>query len=103
MYSSTYRDLVEGTSTDAFLEIVCKTSVSPPTKVMWMCDGELVNINGIDFEQYQIVRDRRNIYYDNILLVKNTTYAAGRHNYTCIIKNSQGNSATAITTNIPGM
>ena len=70
---------------------------------MWMCDGELVNINGTDFEQYQIVRDRRNIYYDNILVVKNTTYAAGRHNYTCIIKNSQGNSATAITTNIPGM
>ena len=68
-----------------------------------MCDGESVNTEGAEFEQYQVVTDRYNIRYDNILVVKNATCAAGRHNYTCIIKNSEGNTTENIFTNITGI
>ena len=103
VYSSTYKDVVENATTNALLEVICKTSVSPPTKVMWMCDGESVDTEGTEFEQYKVVTDRYNVRYDNILTVKNATYAAGRHHYTCIIKNSQGNTTESITTNISGI
>ena len=100
MYSSTYRDLVEDMTTHALLEVIYKTPISPPTKIMWMCDEELVNTDGTDFVQYQIVTNQQRVYCDNILVVMNIKYALGRHDYTCIITNSQGNTTATITTSI---
>ena len=70
---------------------------------MWTCDGEVVNPKDTDFEQYQVVTNRPSVYYDNILVVKNATYAAGRHEYNCNIKNSQGNTTENVTTDITGI
>ena len=100
MYS---RDLVEDMTTHPLLEVICKTSISPPTKIMWMCDEELVNTDGTDFVHYQVVTNQQNVHYDNILVVMNVKYALGRHDYTCIITNSQGNTTATITTCIAGI
>ena len=103
VYSSEYHDLIDDQSTDAFMTITCSTSDSPPTKVIWMCDGDNITTSDGDFETMQVVTNRRNVYYDNILIVKNATRAAGIHDYTCTVMNSQGSDTHTITTNIPGL
>ena len=102
MYYSSYHDLSMESSGDEILNITCSTSDSPPTTVEWTCDGETVDSNGIDFEAVTVVTDKRNLYYDNILYVKNATFVAGKHNYECKVENSQGNDTHRVATSIPG-
>ena len=102
LYYGTYRSLISDTYTDGFLKVICRTSVIPPTNVTWMREGELVNTDGTDFEQSQIITSRYQVYYDNILTVKNASFALGRQNYTCIVENCHENTSIIenITTDI---
>jgi len=70
-----------------------------------MHEGELVNTDGTNFEQSQVITNRYYVNYDNILTVKNASFVLGRHNYTCIVENCHENtSITAdITTDISGI
>lgn len=99
----TYESLIAQwyTNTDALLRVKCRTRVIPPTKVVWMHDGEFVNMDS-GFEQSQVITSRYSAKYDNILTVKNATFALGRHNYTCIIENCHENTSISksITTDI---
>lgn len=86
--------------------MTCQTSVIPPTKVIWMHDGEFVDTESTDFEQSQVITSRYyySVNYDNILTVKNATFAIGRQNYTCIVENCHENisKVESITTDISG-
>ena len=75
LYYGTYRSLISDTYTDGFLKVICKTLVIPPTNVIWMHKGELANTDGTNFEQSQVITSRYQVYYDNILTVKNASFA----------------------------
>ena len=103
VYYSDYNDLSEESDDDSIiLNITCSTSDSPPTKVVWYRDGETIVIDGIDYDAEQVVTNRHNMYYDNVLYMKNAVYAAGRHEYKCGVENTEGNDMHSITTNVPG-
>ena len=85
------------------MEVTFSTSDSPPTEVQCSCDGELIDFCGKDFDLVQVVTNRRNVYYDNIIVVKNAAKVAGKHTYQCNISNSQGSDTSEIETNIPGI
>ena len=102
MYSAGYSDLVEVSGTEALMEITCSTSDSPPTTVQCSCDGELIDFSCDDFDLVQVVTNRRNVYYDNIVVVKDVTKVAGKHVYRCNISNSRGSDTCEVETNIPG-
>ena len=68
----------------------------------WCRDGEPIAIDGTDYEAEQQVTDRRNLYYDNVLYVKNSEFAAGRHQFECKINNSRGSHAHTAETDVPG-
>ena len=103
VYSTDYTDLVYVSGTDALMEVTCSTSDSPPTEVQCSCDGELIDFCGDDFDLVQVVTNRRNVYYDNIVVVKDVTKVAGKHVYQCNISNSQGSDTCVVKTNIPGI
>lgn len=92
----------EDPAEDYVLSITCQTSDSPPTKVEWCRNGEIIDINGVDYEAVQIVTDRINMYFDNVLYVKNPCFAAGIHDFECKIINSQGSDSHTVQTNVPG-
>ena len=92
----------EDTDQDYVINITCSTSDSPPTKVEWCRNGEPIDIDGIDYDAVQIATDRKNMYFDNILYVKNPCFAAGIHTFECKINNSQGSDSHTIHTNVPG-
>ena len=85
------------------MEVTFSTSDSPPTEVRCSCDGELIDFCCKDFDLVQVVTNRRNVYYDNIIIVKNAAKVAGKHTYQCNISNSQGSDTSGIETNILGI
>ena len=101
VYASDY-SCNEDPDVDYILEITCSTSDSPPTKVSWCRNGEAIAIDDVDYSAFQNITDRKNVYYDNILYVKNALHAAGRHAFGCKIENSQGNDTHTIETNVQG-
>jgi hypothetical protein len=100
VYSSGF-EINEDPDSDCIISITCSTSDSPPTKVEWCIDGEPIAIDGTDYEAEQQVTDRRNLYYDNVLYVKNSEFAAGRHQFECKINNSRGSHAHTVETDVP--
>lgn len=70
--------------------------------MIWYHRGEIIDIDGIDYDSEKVVTDRLNIYYDNTLYVRNVLYAAGNHEYQCQVENTQGSDTHSVTTNVPG-
>jgi hypothetical protein len=100
VYSSGF-EINEDPDSDCIISIICSTSDSPPSKVKWCRNGVPITIDGTDYEAEQQVTDRRNLYYDNVLHVKNSEFAAGRHQFECKINNSRGSHAHTVETNVP--
>ena len=95
--SSQYKNLSDSYS------ITCSTSGSPPMKVMWMLNEEIITKSDEDFEATQVVTNRLSVCYDNYLIVKNITKAPGKYEYKCIVNNTQGNDTNTISSNTPGL
>ena len=100
MYSSNF-EINTDLDSDCIITITCSTSDSPPTTVEWCRNGEPIAIDGTNYVAVQQVTDRRNLYYDNILHVKNSEFAAGRQQFECKINNSRGSHSHTIETNLP--
>ena len=105
MYRSGYTDLSRNnsnTTLNLLGTIICSTRYSSPTNVTWERDGVTVPLDGDRYEMMQTVTDRRNSYYDNILLIRDAFGLAGNHTYTCYITNYAGNTSKDIPTNMTG-
>ena len=57
-------------------------------------------MDGNSYEAVQVVTDRRNSYYHNILYVRDVVGIIGRPRYTCHLQNSAGNVSGQIDVNI---
>ena len=92
----------EHSESDCIVRITCSTSDSPPTTLQWFRDGQIIEVDGANYESKQIVTDRRNMYYNNVLCVMNPGLVAGRHEFQCRVSNTQGSHTHSIDTNVPG-
>ena len=83
--------------------IECFTTGSPPTNVVWQRNGEVVDVDGDYYETMQIVTNRRNSHYRNILVVNDVVSVIGSLTFTCVISNWYGSVSLNDTTNVSGM
>ena len=100
---SGYTDLTEDNTITDLVQIECHTMNSPPTSVIWMRDEDVINAWDDDYETLQIVIDRINSHYRNILILRNIFDIVGYHVYTCEIENSAGFIIHNISIDIQGM
>ena len=82
-------------------EIECYTMNSPPTHVVWLRNGEEIEPNE-SYETLQVVVDRRNSHYRNILVVRDVL-GVMNVSYTCNISNSAGSTQHNVTIDLPGI
>ena len=87
---------------DYVIKITCSTSDSPPTEVEWFRNDVSIDVEDASYTAVQMATDRRNLYYDNVLCVKDPRLAAGTHQFECRVTNTQGSTTHSITTNVPG-
>ena len=83
-------------------ELVCYTTNVPPTKIVWLRNGEEIDIDGVTYVSQQIVVDRINSHYRNILLVKEVINFIGNLTFTCNVSNLYGNASLDISTHVAG-
>ena len=83
--------------------IECYTTGSPPTDVVWQRNGEVIDVDGDYYETMQIVTNRRNSHYRNILVVNDIVSVIGSLTFTCVISNWYGSVSLNVTTNVSGM
>ena len=83
-------------------EIVCYSSMAPPTNVIWKRNGKEIHIDGVQYDSKQIVADRINSHCYTILLVKRVVNVIGHLNFTCCVSNIYGSATFDIATNISG-
>lgn len=99
---SGYTDLTNNNDTTAMAEIECYTMNSPPTHVVWLKNGEEIELHDDNYETLQVVTDRRNSHYQNILVVRDVL-GVMNVTYTCKITNSAGSTQHNITIDLPGI
>lgn len=88
--------LQQAQSGSSTFTLKCTSTGSPPTIVIWMKDGTLLENNGI-YQMFQILRNGTTATYDNYLLV-NSTSSTLPGTYSCTIANLLGTSTTDILT-----
>ncbi len=77
--------------------LVCKTTNSPPTNVLWTKDGVPMNMTGTAHKLTQIVIDRSRSTYKNYLEVEDSIDKLPGE-YSCAVNNIFGNSSEATIT-----
>ena len=100
---SGYTDLTEDSSTTALVQVECYTVNSPPTTVVWKRDGQVINTRSDTYETLQVVADRIDSHYRNVLLLHNVSDVVGDHIYTCEIENVVGSTSHNISINFQGI
>ena len=76
---------------------------SPPTTVTWKRDGVAIDAGSSEYKALQIVVDRENSHYQNILYIVGAFEIMGSHNFTCEIENIAGSTTHTIAIDIPGI
>ena len=99
---SGYTDLTMDADSPAFVEVDCYTMHFPPTTVTWKRDGMEIDLCSKHYQTEQIVVDRINSHYRNILLIQNVFDIIGNHTFTCEIQNSAGSTYHGVTIDLPG-
>ena len=84
-------------------QLECYTTQSPPTSVVWMRNGDAIDVDGVSYDSIQIVANRRLSHYQSVLLVMNVTNIIGENIFTCTINNSRGSISHDIPTNLTGI
>ena len=87
---------------DAMAEIVCYTSNTPPTTVVWRKSGEVIDADETAYDSLQVVVDRVDSHYRNILVVKEITSIIGDQTFTCNVSNLYGSVPFTVSTNLSG-
>ena len=95
-----YNNLIEDTSTTALATIQCQTESYPPTWVVWQKNRVEISVDGQSYETLQMITNRRNSYFRNILIVKDVVEIVGTPLYTCLVGNSAGNISRSVRVSI---
>ena len=90
-------------NSEAMAEIVCYTSNTPPTTVVWMKSGEVIDADETAYDSLQVVVDRVDSHYRNILVVKEITSNIGDLTFTCNVSNLYGSVLFTVSTNLSGI
>lgn len=99
---SGYTDLTSDSHTTALAQIECYTINSPPTKVIWKKNGDIIDVEMDKYTALQVVIDRRNSHYQNILMIRDVLDIMGNFTFTCEIENSAGSAHHSVSIDIPG-
>ena len=101
---SGHTDITMDHETSALAKVECYTMNSPPTIVTWKRDGVVIDtIESSHYRTLQIVVDRREFHYRNILLIGNVLDIMGNHTFTCEIHNDAGSTHHSAHIEIPGI
>ena len=100
---SAYTDLTMDADSPALARLECHTMDSPPTTVTWKRDGVAIDAGSSEYKALQIVVDRENSHYRNILYIVGAFEIMGSHNFTCEIENIAGSTTHTIAIDIPGI
>ena len=84
------------TNSTTNLTLACTSTFSPATNVTWMKDGDTLAIDGVKYQTYQRVTDRRSSTYQNILVVDDVIENI-TGNYTCRVTSIFGSSSRVLT------
>lgn len=90
-------------SSTAMAEILCHTGNTPPTNIVWMRNGEVLDIDGITYDSLRIVVNRVHSHYMNILVVNEVINIIGSLTFTCNISNQYGSTSFNIVTKLSGI
>ena len=99
---SGYTDLTHDSHTTALAQIECYTTNSPPTTVIWKKDSDVIDVETNRYTALQIVIDRRNSHYQNILMIRDIWDIMGSSTFTCEIENSAGSIHHSVSIDIAG-
>ena len=99
---SGYTDLIRDSHTTALAQIECYTTNSPPTTVIWKKNSDVIDVETNTYTTLQIVIDRRNSHYQNILMIRDVLDIMGNFTFTCDIENSAGSAHHSVSIDIAG-
>ena len=88
--------LMQDTSNDTFT-LVCVTTDSPPTNLLWTKDDVPLSINGTTHTLTQTILDRRRSTYKNVLVIEDSVDRLPGE-YSCAVSNLFGTSDKEIIT-----
>ena len=95
-----YTNHIDDPTTFAFATVYCDTYNYTPTKMIWRRNDIDVKIDGIKYEAYQKVINRRESYYHNALIIRDIAGIIDRPVYTCNVENHGGYNVETIRLNI---
>lgn len=78
--------------------MTCATSGFHPGIVLWRRNGELLSIDGHNYETEQILNNQENSVHDNNLTIRDTIGLINNPTYTCEVSN--GNTTLAKSTTL---
>ena len=76
--------------------LICTTSQSPATNIIWTFNDITIAYNSSQHKLSQILLDRRNSLYKNVLTVEGS-FEETVGEYSCTVENSAGNDTTGTT------
>ena len=79
------------------MSLNCISTGGPVTTVIWRKNNQQLSIDGVDYQQTQIIVNSENAEYRNILYSNNAGNLVGV--FTCIVQNARGSDNMTISTN----
>ena len=66
-----YTDFTDDNSTSTLAVVTCETRHLQPQNVSWLRNGELLSLDGHDYEMTHELRERTDSHYGNNLVIRN--------------------------------
>ena len=83
--------------TNEKFKLVCVSTGSPPTNVIWTKDNSTLHIDGATYKMTQTVTNRTSSTYENVLIIEDSIDSLPGE-YSCAVANVFGISNKEITT-----
>lgn len=95
-----FTDFTDDDSRLTLAVVTCETRYIQPQNVSWLRNGELLAIDGHDYELTQDLKERRNSHVGNNLVIRDVFGLLNAPVYTCRIANGDQLLIQNVTVNI---